>query len=195
MPVQDAVHDDEIRVWHIRDKTRSESHPVFADHVLTTHSLQGSVTHQKCHTGCLSDIHWSRYSQCFGGSSLDPTVPTSIPTTRRLWQKTTCTPSSVSEASPSKVSVPPSRKTCKSTGHTFRSYWHMVTTFCTVISRTISSAQQQRFLEHGPAFGWVTADTWRLIQHATVILGQGQDSDKIHESQEQLPHSEFQVWR
>jgi len=32
-------------------------------------------------------------------------------------------------------------------------------TFRTVISRMISGAQQQRFLEHGPAFGQVTADS------------------------------------
>jgi hypothetical protein len=145
----------------------------------------------------------------FEGSSSDPTVPTSILMTRCPWQKTTCTPSSVSEVSPSKVSVPPSRKTCTSTGHTFRRYWHMVMTFHTVIVRRISGAQEQRLLEHGLTFGvtadtgpggrwpefWdrdVQADTWRLIQHATVILGWGQNSDKIHESQERLLHPEFQ---
>jgi hypothetical protein len=49
----------------------------------------------------------------------------------------------------------------------------------------------QGFLGHAPAFGCITADTWRLIQSTTVILGRGKASDKIHESQEQLLRPEF----
>jgi hypothetical protein len=42
---------------------------VFADHVLKSHNLRGSVVRQKCHTGCLPDIHWSQYSHGESGEA------------------------------------------------------------------------------------------------------------------------------
>jgi hypothetical protein len=59
----------------------------------------------------------------FVGSSSDPKFPTSILTTRCPWQMTSCTPSSVSDVSPSLVLASPIQKTCTSTGCTFRHYW------------------------------------------------------------------------